>query len=104
MPSPTHNDIHAAIAELTSQFADFKREMTSEMRSMSERMGHPNDTKTGGTGMCGDLYTMRADVQGFVILKNQIVAVVAAATLMSAIIVLGLRQIIMNWLGVSNGG
>ena len=93
MPSPTHNDIY-----------DLLRDLTSEVRSLSERLGHPNDTKTGGTGICGDLYTMKADVQGFVILKNQIVAVVAAATLMSAILVLGLRQIIMNWLGVSNGG
>lgn len=93
MPSPTHNDIY-----------DLLRDLTSEVRSLSERLGHPNDTKTGGTGICGDLYTMKADVQGFVILKNQIVAVVAAATLMSAILVLGLRQMIMNWLGVSNGG
>ena len=93
MPSPTHNDIY-----------DLLRDLNAEVRSLSERLGHPNDTKTGGTGICGDLYTMKADVQGFVILKNQIVAVVAAATLMSAILVLGLRQMIMNWLGVSNGG
>lgn len=93
MPSPTHNDIY-----------DLLRDLTSEVRSLSERLGYPNDTKTGGTGICGDLYTMKADVQGFVILKSQIVAVVAAATLMSAILVLGLRQMIMNWLGVSNGG
>jgi hypothetical protein len=67
--------------------ADLKEQITR----LSERVGEPAPDGRGGTGLIGDVASVKADVAALKSLRDRGLGALAAITLLGAILVLGFK-------------
>lgn len=81
MTQPTHADLMARFVDLDEKIA-----------LLLERVGEPSHDGKGGTGIWGQANRTAADVAGLVAIRNQVIGAIAALSVFSVLIVLGVRQ------------
>jgi hypothetical protein len=90
---PTHTDIFAALASLEGQ-----------LQSVLDRIGHESEDGKGGTGLTGRIIRTEAKVSiyadAFDQYKNRAIGAFIAVSMLSFLIMLGLK----TWIGNLFGG
>jgi hypothetical protein len=88
---PSHAEIFARLGEIQT-----------DLRSLSDRVGHESTGADGavrGSGLTGRLIRAEARLEGLDALKNKALGGFAALTLVSALLLVGLKAWITSLLG-----
>ncbi len=74
-------------------------DIQSQLALLSERVGHESDDGSGGTGLTGRLIRTEAKVDELTGLRNKAIGAVAAVTLVSTLLLLGLKAWVHQFIG-----
>lgn len=90
----------AVRAELNENFSALVDDRIDvRMRPLADALGKVNDSKTGGTGLAGELARQGAKIDQLFTLRNIGTGIALSLSVTGALIWLGLKQIVVHWTG-----
>ena len=72
-------------------------ERTLVLERLAQAIGERSADGKGGTGLVGEIARVQRDLAELIALKNQGIGLIIAVSIFGALIVLGLRNLIVGW-------